>query len=539
VTVEFLAADVGRDIIAGGGSGTITGYTDAQHVTVTINTPFDDSAYDSGGWTILGTPQTQCTPSAASPVGASCTLTLTLAGWRVEDVGKRVSINGGLVRITGYSSNLAVSGVIEQELSATVGAPAFAWTLQGSMWGGSYGWPRCGTLYQQRLWLAGSPAFPQMVWGSVIGEYLNFQIGVLDDEALAYALASGELNPILHLSEASGLIALTYGGAFSIRGGSDKPITPTNIQVMEQPNFGCSRVAPERVGSEICYAQRTGRKVRAISPNEFNNDQYTSPDITVIAEHVTESGIVDMAYQQEPWSLLHACRDDGQVASLTLDRDQDVIAWARQTTQGEFESVESLPTPDGDALFAVVARVINGNLTRYIERADPALLTDCALTGTSDTGATVWTGLGHLEGRTVNVKADGVVLADQVVTAGKITIERPAFEIEIGLNYITTVVTLTPDLAGPVGSSSGSAYSIHSAIVRLLETIGCTVNFQELPFRRLGNEVLDQAPEPFTGDMPAGNLGWNDGQAQVIVQQKLPYPMQLLAVVSKLSVNDG
>jgi hypothetical protein len=308
---------------------------------------------------------------------------------------------------------------------------------------------------------------------------------------------------------------------------------------MEQPNFGCSRVAPERVGSEICYAQRTGRKVRAISPNEFNNDQYTSPDITVIAEHVTESGIVDMAYQQEPWSLLHACRDDGQVASLTLDRDQDVIAWARQTTQGEFESVESLPTPDGDALFAVVARVINGNLTRYIERADPALLTDCALTGTSDTGATVWTGLGHLEGRTVNVKADGVVLADQVVTAGKITIERPAFEIEIGLNYITTVVTLTPDLAGPVGSSSGSAYSIHSAIVRLLETIGCTVNFQELPFRRLGNEVLDQAPEPFTGDMPAGNLGWNDGQAQVIVQQKLPYPMQLLAVVSKLSVNDG
>jgi hypothetical protein len=170
VTVEFLAADVGRDIIAGGGSGTITGYTDAQHVTVTINTPFDDSAYDSGGWTILGTPQTQCTPSAASPVGASCTLTLTLAGWRVEDVGKRVSINGGLVRITGYSSNLAVSGVIEQELSATVGAPAFAWTLQGSMWGGSYGWPRCGTLYQQRLWLAGSPAFPQMVWGSVIGE---------------------------------------------------------------------------------------------------------------------------------------------------------------------------------------------------------------------------------------------------------------------------------------------------------------------------------------------------------------------------------
>jgi hypothetical protein len=261
--------------------------------------------------------------------------------------------------------------------------------------------------------------------------------------------------------------------------------------------------------------------------------------MAVLAEHVTESGIVDMAYQQEPWSLLHACRDDGQVPSLTLDRDQDVIAWARQTTQGEFESVESLPTPDGDALFAVVARVVNGV---------PHALHRNVRTG----AAHRLRAHRHQRHRRHGVdrprapggphrqrQGDGVVLADQVVTAGKITIERPAFAIEIGLNYITTVVTLTPDLAGPVGSSSGSAYSIHSAIVRLLETIGCTVNFQELPFRRLGNEVLDQAPEPFTGDMPAGNLGWNDGQAQVIVQQKLPYPMQLLAVVSKLSVNDG
>jgi hypothetical protein len=536
---DFYPADVGRDIASNGGIGTITGYTDATHVTVNVAQPFLGTAIDASNWTIMGTPQTTLTVSASTPVGSTVSLTLGLSGFRPEDAGKYITVNGGLVRIVSITSTTVAVGVIQVELTSTAVAPAFAWLLQASVWGGVNGWPRCGTLHEQRLWVGGSLGFPQTVWGSISGQYLNFQLGVFDDQAMSYIIASAELNPIMHLAETRGLLALTYGGEFSIRGGSDKAITPTSLQVNSQSVYGTGTVAPERIGNEVYFVQRSGRKLRAMAPNQYNTDQYGSPDLSILAEHATLSGITDLAFQQEPNSRLFATRTDGQMATLTIDRDQDVIAWSRQTTQGIFESVESVPTSDGDAVFAIVRRLVNGVSTRYIERFDNTLLTDAAITGTSVNGATVWSGLGHLEGRTVNVKADGIVLTNRVVTGGSITIERAAFAIEIGLNYITTIKTLTPEIAGAEGSAQGGAMSINRVIARLRDTIGCSINYQEIPFITFGNSILDQAPIPFTGDKPVFNYGWGGGFAQTIIQQTKPYPLHLLSVIVTLSVNQG
>lgn len=539
MSTAFLAADVGRDIVSGSGYGTITGYTSTTVVTVTILADFPSNNVPVGQWKILGSPMTTCTPGAASPVGTITTLTLGAAGWRAEDVGKYVSINGGLMKITSFTSTTVVNASIERVLTGVVAAPALAWILMGSVWGGLNGYPSCGTFYEQRFCLGGSPGFPQTLWMSHIGESFNFELGTDDDDAISYTLASNELNPIVHLAEAQGLIAFTYGGEFSIRGGQEKPLTPTNIQVKNPSNYGCSDVAPARVAGEVYFTQRAGRKIRGLSPDQFNTERYNAPDMSVLSEHVTEGGVVDMAFQQEPDGVVFVPRADGQVATLTVDRDQEVIAWARQVTNGIVESVASIPTSDGDRTFAIVARVIDGVTVRYQEMFDRTLMTDAALTGTSVGGATVWTGLDHLEGRTVNVKGDGVVLQDRVVTGGQITIERIAYAIEIGLNYISTILTLTPEIPSAGGSSQGSNLSVHEVIVRLRDTIGCTINGQVVPFRALGQEVLDTPIQPFTGDKKAGNLGWNEGKAQTLIQQIRPYPFHVLAVISKITVNDG
>ncbi len=536
---DFYLADVGRDIAAGGGYGTITAYTSGTQVTVEIKQPFPAVTFGSQEWTILGSPMTSCTPSAKDPVGSTISLTLVASGWRTSDVGKYVRINSGLCKIIGFTSDTVVTAKIETELNSAVAAQALAWSLEASMWSDSLGYPACGTLFEQRLWLAGSPGFPQVVVGSTIGEQFDFTLGTMDDQALSYQISSGESNPILHLANARGLVALTSGGEFSIRGGQEKAITPTNIQVKDQSNYGCNDVPPARIGGEIFFTQRSGRKIRALAPNQYDGEQYNAPDMAVLSEHVTESGVASMAYQQEPDSLLYAVRYDGQLATLLADRDQDKFAWSRQVTQGNFESVETVPTPDGNNVFVVVARVINGVTTRYIELFDADLHTDAAITGHSDAGATVWTGLGHLEGRTVNVKADGVVLQNRLVTSGSITIERAANDIEIGMNYITTVKTLTPEFMGQSGSSQGMQLSIHDVKVRLYQTIGCTINLQIVAFRQFGAHLLDRPPLLYSGDKTAGNLGWGDGVAQTLIQQTQPYPFHLLSVITRLTANEG
>ena len=220
---------------------------------------------------------------------------------------------------------------------------------------------------------------------------------------------------------------------------------------------------------------------------------------------------------------------------MSIDRDQDVIGWARRTTDGLFESVASIPNGAEDQVWVIVKRTIDGADVRYVEYMDSTLNTDCAVTGTSGgAGTATWTGLDHLEGETVDVVADGVVMPQQVVTSGAITIPRAANAIEIGLHYESEIETLEPEVQAPNGTSSAAGLSVHEAIVRFYETSGATVQGETIPFRQFGGSILDTAITPFTGDKKVSMLGDNK---TITVQQTQPLPWQVLAVIMKVSAN--
>lgn len=531
----FMAADVGREIWSGGGIAKITAFVSATVVTVQVVTAFPVTPMAT--WALKGSPQTTLSPSVVGTVGAIISLTLGAAGWRTDDVGKFVKVNGGLIEINSYSSSTVVSGIVRAANTSTVAAPANAWSLEASVWNDFDGYPSTGTLHEQRLVAAGSPNFPQTIWESRTGEYLNFELGTKDDDAMSFTVSSDQINPITHMAQIKALIALTYGGEFSLTGGVEKPITPTNIQVKNQSVYGCNNVKPVRIGNELYFIQRSDRKLRALA-YKYDSDAYGAPDMSVLSEHATLSGVIDMAYQQEPESILFLVRNDGVIATLTVDRDQDVVGWARQVTDGKFESVASIPTTGGEQMWAIVNRTVNGNTVRYVERFVSGINVDCGISATSGPGATVWTGLGHLEGKTVDIVADGVPMPQQVVTGGQVTISRNAFAVQIGLPYRTRIKTLTPEVQGSTGSAQGNSMRVAEITLRFLETIGCEVNGQPIAFRVLGENVLNQPAQPFTGDHRLENLGWDRGKASITIEQNQPLPFHLLCVIKKMSIND-
>lgn len=531
----FQASDVGREIWSGPGVAKITGVTSTTIATVDVVTAFSGAALTA--WQMKGSPQTTCTASAKDPVGAAVTATLGAAGWRTDDVGKFIKINRGLIEITAYSSPTVVNGIIRAALDATVASPANAWSLEASVWNADDGYPCTGTLHEQRLVTAGSPGYPQTIWESRTGEYLNFELGTKDDDAMSFTVSSDQINPITHMAQIKALIALTYGGEFSLSGGVEKPITPTNVQVKNQSVYGCNNVKPVRIGNELYFMQRSNRKLRAMA-YKYDSDAYGAPDMSVLSEHITESGITDMAYQAEPESILYLVRADGVMATLTVDRDQDVIGWARQTTDGLYESVASLPSEDGEQVWAIVKRTINGVTKRYVERFVSGVQVDCGITGTSVGGQATWGGLAHLEGKLVDIVADGVPMQPQIVVGGSVTIERKAFNVQIGLHFKTTIKTLTPEVQGNTGSMQGNSMRIGEITLRFHETIGCKVNGQTIAFRDLGEQVLDQPPKLFTGDHRIENLGWERGKASLLIEQDQPLPFHLLCVIKKISFND-
>lgn len=103
-----------------------------------------------------------------------------------------------------------------------------------------------------------------------------------------------------------------------------------------------------------------------------------------MAEHVTASGIVDMAYQQEEDTVIWACTADGHLIGSTYLRDQNVIAWHRHPVGGELPIVESvavIPSADSlrDELWISVKKRVNGITKRFIEYLNPAVFSDSCL----------------------------------------------------------------------------------------------------------------------------------------------------------------
>lgn len=508
-------------------------------------------------------------PGTPVTVGRYTPLTPT-AIFSAPDVGKSVRINGGLVQITAIINSGVVQGVVKQELDSTVSCPLDAWTLHSSAWSASAGYPRTGTLFEQRLVCGGTPTYPQTIWGSATAAYLDFLQGTNDDDAYSFTMASNEVNPISYLASLRNLAVHTYGGEFSVQGGVEKPITPTNIRVRGETSHGSKGVRPVTVGKESVFVQRSGRKVRALG-YRAGDDEYSATDLTVFAEHITSSGVITggvtgLAYQQEPDQLLWATRADGTFLSCTFDRDQAVNGWAKHYTEGIVESMATIPNGDRDETWVIVKRTINGSTVRYIEIMDetfqPVLpgaaptgfppydepviygyTVDCGVSFDNVSGQTTFS-VPHLIGSTVDIVADGAVMPQQTVPgSGNITISRASYRTLIGLHFESEAGLLTPEVGTGTGSAQGNSMRTSEITMRFLNTLGAKVldgdgDEQDVPFRQFGEGILDQAPQPFTGNVRIETLGWERGRCEFTIVQDQPLPMHLLSVVRKLQVND-
>ena len=202
------------------------------------------------------------------------------------------------------------------------------------------GHPSCVTFFEQRLVFAATLNNPQTVYFSKSGDYENMDANlggtIADDDAIIYTIASNQVNAIRFMTATRTLIIGTAGGEFAVSGGgADNAITPTNILIKKQSNHGAANIDAISVGNATLFLQRARRKIRELAYN-FDVDGYVAPDMTILAEHITEGGLTQVAYQQEPNQIIYATREDGELVGLTYQREQQVTAWHRHIFGGRF-----------------------------------------------------------------------------------------------------------------------------------------------------------------------------------------------------------
>ena len=331
------------------------------------------------------TETTTITPSADT--GAGITLTASVAIFDETHEGSIWKVKDGYVEITDVAAGglkLVATGDVLYGGDLNTGPAATTEWSEGA-WSDYRGYPSCVCFYEERLYYAASSDEPQRIWGSTIGEYDNFESPspVTDDSPVYYTIASQQVNAIRWLCPTKVLAMGTSGGNFvASTGSANEPISPTNIQIKPETSYGSALLIPKRIGHYVYYVQRDGRTLRELS-YDYTSDSFVSLDMTLLSEHITESGINDMDYQESPDNILWIVRDDGEIATLTRQIDQQIIGWSRQIMGGSYaggqavvESVATIPNGDEDQVWLVVKRTVDSTTVRYIEYLTPFRMPD-------------------------------------------------------------------------------------------------------------------------------------------------------------------
>ena len=463
----------------------------------------------------------------------------------------------GWARITavGGGGTTATASVLSRIPDGAVGAGNASTKWAVSAWSDSLGWPDAVTFYLDRLVFARD----SLVWMSVAGDYENMQARDFGrqttESAIALSIPSRRGNRILWLETLeAGLVVGTGADEWIITPASkNDPLGPLNIAANPLGATGSRAIAPLRLPDSIVHVQRSGRKLR--DQRYVVGEGGVRLDLNAYADHVT-SGFISISHTAEPYSLIWGVGSDGGLVASTYYPEQEVLGWARHPLIGIVECAATIPSPDGqqDDLWMIVKRTINGATTRYVECMKPPLgdadaqedsfYVDAGITYDGASTLTI-TGLGHLEGETVNVLVDGATHPQRTVAAGQITLQRAGSVVHVGLPYTAKLATMDIEAGAGNGTSQGKTKRIHKGIVRLQRTLGGKIGPSEakldtLQFRD-AEVPMGTAPPLFTGDKGGGAAwpGGSDRTSRMWFVHEDPLPATVVAFMPQMETQDG
>jgi len=570
----FASTDVGRLVKLHHGFAKVASFSSATSVTAAVQETADGRAELAPSYTATTLSFHEGDPSATGlehndriQDSAGNFLTQGFA------VGMKISVSGAgtsnnnesgaiIVQITQDTMLLSPSADLTDEAAGSSVTISGDLVADSSFALGAFsattGYPAAVTFYEQRLVFASTTEQPQTIFFSVGGSFEDFTDGVGPADALTYTLGSNQVNVIRYLQAGRVLLVGTSGGEFVVTSSEDAPLSPTNAVVKRQATYGSANIQPVQVANVTLFVQRARRKLRELV-FDLNTDSYQAPDMTLLAEHITTSGIKAMALQQEPDNVVWCVLENGKFVGMTYRREENVIAWHEHLIGGSFgsdsfahvESVATIPGAlDEDQTYLIVKRTIGGATKRYIEYFNffdfgdnilDAYFVDSGLTY-SGSAATTISGLDHLEGQTVRIVANGATHPDKVVSSGSITLDFSATNVHIGLGYTSTLQTMRIDAGGTEGTSQAKTKRIHEVTLRLFRTVGVEVGsstseLDRIPFRSSA-DAMDSALALFTGDKEVEFRGGFDTDGFIVVRQSQAMPMTILSIMPRLITFD-
>ena len=504
------------------------------------------------------------TTFSSSATTGSVTITASSSVFTANDVGRWIRMKApdkwGAAEITGYTSGTQVTASVHADFPIeNASTTTKDWRL-GAFYIGNY--PTKATFYEERLIYANTDSHPNTVWGSVSGDFDTFSPSgadatIADSDGLNFTLSSDQVNQITVMYGGKYLHLFTKNGTFNMSSGSaTQGLSPTTVQVINETNDGAADKKVIPASKSTLYIGKNKKRLREFAYN-IDYDSYTSPDMTVLSEHLGFGNFEEAYFANYPNNVVWVRRGDGKLLGFTYYRNQDVTAWHQHTIAGTNAKVKSIATIPGvndayDTVYMIVERTINSATKQYVEfleeeyreadghTKDDAFFLDSGLSYSGGSTTSI-SGLDHLEGETVTVLNNGAVESTKTVSSGAITLTNATTKCHVGLAYDAELESVNVEPKSQYGTTQGKRGRIDKCIFRVFETVGLkagptSTSVDVVPFRTTTSTM--SATTPKTGDytflMPASYTTEN----KLYVKSDTPHPCTISAIMIQMSTYD-
>jgi hypothetical protein len=491
------------------------------------------------------------------------------AGFQTTDVGRllRVYQPDGYWRsleITARTSTTVITAKLQGEPLYS-GAKLRRWRM--GYYSDTTGWPYTAAWFEARMAMGGCTEFPNLIAFSAPEQY--DVMSPSDPDGLTVPTNGIALRPIRRraspiqwiVGDEKALLIGTESDEFVIGPATEQEaFSATNAKYRPSTKRGSAFIQPVEIDRQVLFVQSHRKVVREFA-YAYQDDGFKAPSMSVFASHMGVSRFAQVAYAQEPHSIVWIRRDDGSLCSLVYSREENVVGWYEHDIGGVVESMCALPSvsDEQDTLWLTVRRTIDGNTRRYIERLAP--MWDFGMTHHDARFADCWArielggdttqayGLRFLEGETVVGLMDGKKFT-AVVTDGGVELPDTASDyVFVGKAFETLGEAQRFDAGAADGTAVGKLQRTHALGVLLWDSAGGqlgqynddqkAIEWQDVNYGNHGATLPDEV-ELYSGVMVPTELEGQHGFNNTLHWRTSDvFPFNVVALMPRMETQDG
>ena len=446
----------------------------------------------------------------------------------------------------------------------------------------SNNWPAVVEFFQGRLFLARTKTKKSAIWASKVAQdfddFFDFT-GIGDGKADTALLFELNTNGVIEwLRGQKQLIIGTDRSIWTGSGFGDTALTSNSFEFSEETRLGTTgRIDPQYIAEQIAFVGLDKRRVRTVNNDAELIDGYIASELTLKADQLFDTRIVDMAYARDPDYQLACVTDDGKLKICMHDRVTQLTAWYVYETDGLYKQIEFISDGTGSALWVVIERTnsdgtpsvqlekfdagaeVNAHLDSYVIADAERIENENGVGGFSNAFSSGFDGQGLnvivfanvpdiFEQKTVQCSfftppATGSDLLpntlyphpDVYVFEGKAKLQNYVPEgsiILVGYGYSAKAVTLPLELGNNAGTGQGTKRHFNRIFARIINTSTYPILNGYRPIPEKPDAFNSEATTEIEADVEVRNEGTLE-RGVVTIEQDIPLNCEIACIFGK------